>query len=131
MPAGKIFNTVVGAGANVTRLVGMLLVMDSTSSVEVDGSSVSLSSTSVGDETGVVDLVGVLVDLVEDLVGTGVESRIGESLETVEPVEPLEPVESVVFWQSFLISLHSYPKSQHNPDEQMGPPLQDPPLHMG
>lgn len=116
---GPKSNTLVGD--RVGRVVGELLVVDSNSSMEVVGSSGSSSTLGVEDGMGVEDLVeGVLVDLVvEDLVG--VEEKIGGSLESTEPA----------FWQSLLLSLHSNPKSQHKPDRQTGPPLQDPPLHMG
>lgn len=67
----------------------------------------------------------VEMTLVEEGVEEGVEDTAGE-LTGLLPV-PLP----VSFVQSFVLSLQRYPRSQHRPDWQIGPPLQVAPLHTG
>lgn len=81
------------------------------SSVAVDGS----------DSSSALD-VGVEEDKVR------VEALVEEALVVATGIEELR---GPLFVQSLALSSHTYPRSQHRPDRQMGPPLQDPPLHTG
>lgn len=90
------------------------------SSVAVDGSDSSSALEVEEDTVRVEALVGEDKALVEEalVVATGIEELRG-------------PLGLPPFVQSLALSLHTYPRSQHRPDRQMGPPLQDPPLHTG
>lgn len=93
------------------------------SSVAVDGSD----SSSALDVEVAEDKVRVEVLVEED------KALVEEALVVVVTrIEELSGFPApLLFVQSLALSLHTYPRSQHRPDRQMGPPLQDPPLHTG
>lgn len=98
------------------------------------GSSVKKMSESSELAVYVVAAAAVLTeDLVEDLVEeAGEEDALVEAgADEAREVELKGVSLPVSFEQSFVLSLQTYPRSQHKPDRQIGPPLQDAPLHMG
>lgn len=113
----------------VRRVVGVLrVVLLSIVSVVESSALEELSRSSrlaveVADEDLVVEYLVEEAALVEEeaLVEEGVEDTTGE----------LSGPVPVSFVQSFVLSLQRYPRSQHRPDWQIGPPLQLAPLHMG
>lgn len=109
-------------GARVAVWLG-----SSTVAVGVGSSVKKMSESSelavvAADEVLIEDLVEILVE--EDAL---VEAGADEARE----VELKGVSLPMSFEQSFVLSLQTYPRSQHKPDKQIGPPLQDAPLHMG
>lgn len=89
----------------------------------------SLRSVDESDPSSVLDGVAAADGVrVEALVDKALVEEAGVVTGIVE-VRGL--LAKLFFTQSLVFSLHWYPRSQHRPDRQMGPPLQDPPLHMG
>lgn len=92
----------------------------------------SLRSVDESDPSSVLDGVAAADGVrVEALVEAVDKALVEEAGVVTGIVEVRGLLAKLLFTQSLVLSLHWYPRSQHRPDRQMGPPLQDPPLHMG